>query len=331
LEAGDCCSANFILNKSTMIRATTVVVLSLLTNFSEASRIAIEHAAGRTAIEHEDRFPLGRSCEELKGIFRRRVTAVQESYDTNHNATHISTMSQARISMRVFGVVRTFRRAKDCQWVIDGGDEEVELARSVLQAALAEHPCAQAALAEMTPEAFETAGNNFQPLQRAMIVMVSESCEVPELEVESVAVVEDQAEVELDLDEKEELLQEQIDGLFEQAADESEAVAAGSFVQVASKFSAGYVVRVIGAVFFGLLMALACAPFAMIAGAIIGFLICVLSAELSGGSGFCISPGVGSMELNSFVFGGAVGGMAGFGTCAYGLVNSLLPSTPSNA
>jgi len=299
-----------------MIRSTAAV-LSLVVNFSDAARIAV-HAA----VEHEGQFPFVRSCEELQGIFRTRVTAVQEMYDTNHNATHISTMTQTRLSMRVFGVVRTFRRAKDCQWVIDGSDEEVELARSVLRAVLAEHPCAQAALAEMTPEAFETAGNDYQPLQRAMIVMMSESCEVTEEEVESVTVLEDQAEVELNLDEREELLQEHIDDLFEQAADESEAVAAGSFVQVASKFGLGYILRVIGAVFMAVLFSLVCAPVGMIAGMTIGYMMCGVAPGLCGANTNTIGLGV---ELNGLFIGGALGGLGGFGTCAYQLTNELWP------
>lgn len=298
-----------------MIRTTIVVVLTLLANFTDASRVTHEE---KSDLSLQFPRPFARSCEDLQGIFRSRVNAVQAILDTNHNATHVSSMTQARTIMRVFGVIRTFRRAKDCQWVINGSGEDVALARSVLQAVLAENPCAQAALAEMTPEAFETAENEMLPLQRAMIVMMSESCEVPEQEEEEVAVLEDEAAVERDLDEKETELQEHIDELFEQAALESETAAAGSFVQGASSFGFGYVLRVLGAVFMGLLLGLLCAPPAMFIGAFVGFFLCALIP------GLCGRPQPGNAQvLNGFFIGGVLGGAAGFGVCAKGVITEF--------
>lgn len=309
-----------------MIRTTTVVVLTLLANLADAYRVN----RYRVTVDNEDeseakvQFPFGgRSCEDLQGIFRNRVTAVQKILDTQHNATHVGAMLQAKTIMRVFGVVKTFRRAKDCEWVIDGSGEDVALAKSVLQAVLAEHPCAQAALAEMSPEAFEAAENEILPLQRAMIVMMSESCEVQEPEEEEVAVLEDEDAVEYDLNEKEAEVQDHIDELFEQATVESEIAAtpylSGSFVEGASTFGLGRVLQILGAVFLGVLFGLLCAGPGLLIGAILGFFLCVL-----GPRGMCGRPVAGNGQvLNGLAIGGLLGGAVGFGACARATIHEL--------
>merc|ERR1712028_49160 len=106
-----------------MMRA--FVAIAVVATSIDAARIAIEH-------ESDSEFPFSASCEDMQGTFRSRVTAVQAlldaTNDAQENGTRTPTLAQARITMRTFGVIRTLRRAKDCQWVLDGDSEDIEQA-----------------------------------------------------------------------------------------------------------------------------------------------------------------------------------------------------------
>jgi len=291
----------FIMFSPSMIRALCALVV--LANPIGASRIA----------HHKNTSPFFASCEDLQVTFRSRVTAVQALLDATDDT--ITTLVQARITMRVFGVVRTLRRAKECQWVLDGDTEDIEQARSVVQQVLARNPCAEVAMAELTTEAFESASNEFQPFQRAMIVLTSETCEIPEQEEdEAVAGVEDEAALERRLDEVTESTQDRIDELFEEAALEAESMAGGSLVQLDGGhliWSAGRVIRTIGALLFGVLFALVCAPVGAAVGLVLSWILGVAV--------------LGIDSLNVLILGVLAGGGLGFGACAVGLVNEMLP------
>jgi len=296
-----------------MIRA--FIAIAVVANSIDAARIVSRH-------ESDSKSPFVASCEDLQGSFRSRVTAVQALLNTHQNATSMSRFAQARITMRVFGIVRTMRRSRNCQWVLDGDSEDIDQARSVVQQTLAQNPCAEAAMAEMTPEAFESAANELQPLQRAMIVLMSESCEVPEQEeVEEVADAEDEDALEHRLIDTEEDMQDHIDELFEQAALESESMTGGSFVQTDAKArrTLDYVFGMIGAVFFGLLFAFLCIPIGVAIGAALGLFFCAVDPLVCGG-------GAAWGALTGVVTGYFVGGALGFALCAAELISELMPT-----
>lgn len=301
-----------------MIRA--FVAIAVMAISTDAARLGTEN-------QGKSKTPFVASCEDLQSTFRSRVTAVQALLNSHQNATGISSFGQAQITMRVFGVVRTLRRARNCQWVLDGDSEDIEQARSVVQSVLAENPCAEAAMAEMTAEAFESAANELQPLQRAMIVLMSESCEVPEQEeAEEAADVEDEDAMEHRLVNSEEETQDHIDELFEQATLESESMAEGSFVQMDAKTRAGllaHVLRVVGAIFLAMLLAMVCVPFGMVIGAMIGLILCVGFHQ----TGIC---GRESQHFVGIGAGGIFGGAGGFGVCVYGLAQTLMPATSNH-
>lgn len=290
--------------------------------------VAISTDAARVGTENQDKSktPFVASCEDLQVTLRSRVTAVQALLNSYQDATGISSFGQAQITMRVFGVVRTLRRARNCQWVLDGDSEDIEQARSVVQSVLAQNPCAEAAMAEMTPEAFESAANELQPLQRAMIVLMSESCEVPKQdEAEEAAEVEDEDAMEHGLVVAEEETQDHIDELFEQAMLESESLAEGSFVQMDAQARAGTasVLRIVGVAFFSILFAMVCMPIGAIIGAVIGIVFCVAL----GASGICGRQGQHFMGL---IVGGFFGGLGGLGVCAFNLAQYFLPDLFQN-
>jgi len=293
--------------------------------FGVIAVVAISTDAARVGTENQgkSKMPFVASCEDLQGTFHTRVTAVQALLNSYQDATGISSFGQAQITMRVFGVVRTLRRASNCQWVLDGNSEDIEQAKSVVQSVLAENPCAEAAMAEMTPEAFESAANELQPLQRAMIVLMSESCSVEDedaMEDEEAADVEDEDAMQHRLVNAEEEMQDHVDELFEQAALESESRSEGSLVQIEAKARVGlaHVLRVVVAIFFALFFALACVPIGAMIGAVIGFMFCV-AFHLSG---IC---GRQSQHFVGIFMGGFVGAAGNFGVCAYNLAQSFMP------
>lgn len=192
------------------------------------------------------------SCDDLHGVFQKRVAAVQRIAETASNATAMSTLTQARLTLRTVATVRTLRRARECPWVTDENTEDTELLGSVVRITLAGNPCARAAMAELAPEAHEHVENQLLPLQRAMLVLVSDNCTVPNLEVVN---VEDEQNLESRAEAEEEQAQDTIDELFAQAEHE-EAGSAGSLLQ--TEGLAKKIFAWIGAIFFAIAFGVSC-------------------------------------------------------------------------
>lgn len=247
------------------------------------------------------------SCDDFHAIFRSRVAAVQTLLAAHPNATGMTAMNRARFTMRTFGVVRTLRRAQDCPWVVDGDSEDIKEAQSIVQTTLAGNPCAAAAMAELTPEAYESATNELIPLQRAMLVLVSDTCVVPVFEAEEVGndAVEDR------MVESDEQVQSNIEELFEEAALESETGAGGSLMQtegLAARFFAW-----VGAIFLAIVFGLACAFPGAAVGLVIGIMLSVLYC--SAGIGWrCSAQGGEALVIS--VLGAEAGIALGFAGCA---------------
>lgn len=276
------------------------ITLSALLIIADGNRIIQEHD-----IKEDVQNKFFESCDDLHDIFHRRVVAVEQFLDVHPNATGMNAMNRARFTMRSFGVVRTLRRAKDCPWASDGNSEDIEHAQSIVQATLAGNPCAAAAMSEMTPEAYESAANELIPLQRAMLVLVSDTCTVPELEIIDAGDLQD---MEARTAQNEDQAQDTIDELFEEAAMENESGTTGSLMQ-----TEGFVGRIFawtGAIFFAIAFGMACAAGGWFFGLIIGWFIGALVCETR-------SCGPGSQDILGFMIAGAAaGGTFGFAGCA---------------
>jgi len=281
-----------------MMRLATIVFLFAI---GDGHRIAQEHEV--TATQGTRKF--FESCDDLQSIFRRRVVGVQEIVDAHPTATGMNAMNRARFSMRSIGAIRTLRRAEHCPWAAEGDSEDVERAQSIVRTTLAGNPCAAAAMAELTPEAFESAEHEIIPVQRAMLVLVSDDCTVPEVEL-----IQHEAEEQRQTREREteEKVQDLIDELNEDAAMEIETGSAGSLME-----TAGAVQRLfkwVGAIFFAIAFGIACAVpmfwVGLIAGWFLGAFYCSVSR--------C---GPGSQEILGFMgFGVVVSVPIGFASCA---------------
>lgn len=276
------------------------MIFTLLLSFGIGHRIAMED----DIIKERAKSKFFESCEDLHDIFRRRVVGVQELVDAHPDATGMSMMTRARFTMRSVGAIRTLRRAQHCPWAAEGNSEDVEQAQTLVQTTLAENPCAEAAMAELTPEAFESAANELIPVQRAMLVLVSDTCTVPELEV-----IEPEHEQQRQMREAEteQQAQDTIEELFEDAAMESEDGSSGSLLQI------DFVRRIFrwtGAVFFAILFGFACAVPMFWIGLILGWFL---------GAFYCsvTSCGPGSTEILGFMMVGmVVTTPLGFASCA---------------
>jgi len=280
-----------------MMRVITVAALLALVG---ANRIQ-QHAKGakEDSVAQNSFFE---SCDDFHTIFRSRMAAVQSLLAAHPNATGMNAMNRARFTMRTFGVVRTLRRAQDCPWVVDGESKDIDEAQSIVQTTLAGNPCAAAAMAELTPEAYESATNELIPLQRAMLVLVSDTCVVPVFEPEE---LEDDA-VDDRMAESEEQVQNNIDELFEEAALDSENGVGGSLMQTEGVLATMF--AWVGAIFFAIVLGLACALPGMVMGMVFAAMLGVLYC--SGRSGPC-QEGLGFIVLGGF--GGAA---LGFANCA---------------
>jgi len=269
-------------------------------------------------LEHSEGKRIFENCEDFRELFHGRVSAVQNFLDAHPNATGFSKMDQARFTMKTFAVVRTLRRAKDCEWVVNGNSEEIQAAQNIVRVTLAGNPCAAAAMAELTPEAYQTAAHELIPLQRAMMVLVSDACVVPELvELD----FENEEGVKEGAQESEEQMANTIDELFEEAAIESEGGTEGSLMQ--SQFL-GRVFAWIGAIFFAIVYGFFCAG----PGAVIGLILGVYAAGL-----YCACCGRGPCQEGfGFMFlGMGAGGLFGFAQCAATQIMPLIGMDATSA
>lgn len=300
-----------------MIRA--VVASIMLVTFVEAHRVNVD--GGRIGNDAGSQF--FDSCEDLEVIFRSHVASLQALLDANRNATGVNALTRARFPMRAFGVVRTLRRAKDCPWVVHGDSEDIERTRAIAQTTLAANPCEEAARAELTPEAYATAANELEPLQRSMLVLLSDTCDVPEVpEVEGEAMdPADEGTVMDRLIEDEARARDGIDELFEEAALESESLTGGSFVQTEAH-ARGFrsALRLVGALLYGVFYLLSCVGVGYVIGMLLGFFLSIIVCN--------VAPGAcrGSLMVTA-----PIGAVLGLATCGREMLQSGNVTLPQGA
>jgi len=230
------------------------------------------------------------------------------------------------LMVKASAVLRTLRRSKDCPWIVSGSGDEVQAVGKVVRTVLAKNPCAETAMAELrrVDVGGEKGSGDASPLARAMSILISDTCEV--------AHVEDTSDFEqiADLDdlETEELV---MDGVEEMAAAEPESVS-DSLLENPENQTAKtpLTVKMMGAIFLGLLFVLQCANSAFwIAGFVaLAFMLTLYGmGRASGyiqalwrsqGHFFLLRAGLGSPAyLPVFLFATA-GAFAGFTLCASG-------------
>jgi len=133
-------------------------------------------AAASRVERHEQKWP-GASCESLQTSFHDRLAAVRENVE-NMDAENLSRGARARLTMRMYGIGRTMRRAKDCEWVQESDNEHVEEARGLVETLMNHNPCADAARAEFqSASTAEDEEDRARIMQRAMSILASDTCD----------------------------------------------------------------------------------------------------------------------------------------------------------
>jgi len=140
--------------------------------------------------------------------------------------------------MRMYGLVRTLRRAQQCAWVVENNSEDIEEMRGMTQQLISENPCGEAARAEFEAGA---ADESLGAIARALSILASDNCEASEIP-------ESQSE------DMEGQVQDEIDALMD-----AEEEGGAAFIQESqSRFFGGFMRR-IGVFFLTLFLVLACA------------------------------------------------------------------------
>jgi len=150
-----------------------------------AASILCAATAFRTNIHEHTQAKWGASCSDLQTTFNTRLAGVQETVDALDPANPtLSAGAQARLSMRMYGIGRSLRRARECDWVTNSEGTESDNAVKVqgLVATLLEvNPCSAQARAEM-----EAAGDDEEAraaaMQRTMSILTSDTCEATQVE-----------------------------------------------------------------------------------------------------------------------------------------------------
>jgi len=224
--------------------------------------------ANRIQSLSEDEF--GASCDNLQNRFHDQVHAFKEALDAR---TSESATTQARFTMRMYGVMRTLRRARECAWVVDNNSDDIEEMRSIVQELLSGSPCGEAARSELEAGASaEDSQVQMQAIPRAMSMLMSDDCEVSDVPVDRDALEGDGIE---ELQESEEQLQDGIDEIMD-AEEEGE----GAFIQMNQKGRFGRFLRGIGVFFLMLFLFLACVGAAAVIVAFLALAVQLLLVEV---------------------------------------------------
>jgi len=273
----------------------------LLASLVGAHRVQFHDATASTSV-----VKFGASCGDLQTMFHNRVAAFKASLDDHPNLDELGRAAQTRVLMRTYGMIRTFRRARTCAWVVENDGDDLDQARGIVQTLLASNPCADVARFEL--EAGASAENQeveIQAVGRALSVLLSDNCEAAEVSAHPEE-LNNEAALEAQLNNVEEEAQDAI----EEFADDSQA----AFIQTDSG-TQRRLMRGIAVVWITFLF-MACVQ-------VVGTILIMLL--------YAVRSLVAPLRSPAFLFSGigraVVGGIGVVqtGTCLYTVVNGLLP------
>jgi len=270
---------------------------TFLFSLSDANRVKHD-----SVIENDSSSRFFENCEELESIFHTRVSNVQDLQEQYADSTEMSAVTRARFTMRALGAVRTLRRSRGCSWVEYGDTEDIEQVHGLVHSVLDGNPCKDAALSALSAPAPEE--NQLQPLQQAVQILYSDTCELPTegtVQNQVIDLDEEDAEVSQRLVDAEQQAQDSVDDLMDEAAENQ----ASSLMQTEGMFRS--VSRMLGVVFLTILFLLSCASVGALIGGIIGFLLLIFPCSF-------VIQGSGAMACLGLP------ALVGLPTAGYGLV-----------
>jgi hypothetical protein len=131
-------------------------------------------AAASRVEKHDHKF--GASCDQLHERFSASLTAVRETVDAT-DLESLSMGTRARLTMRLFGIGRTLRRAKDCEWVQNTDDEDQQEVQALIAMLLTANPCQEQAQAEMQGlDENASEEKRAQTMQNVLEILSSDTC-----------------------------------------------------------------------------------------------------------------------------------------------------------
>jgi len=279
----------------------TVFVWVLLAS-TQASRVHVHETA-----ENQLQAKWGASCDSLQNQFHDRVTSIQASLEGVDETSELGGAARTRLSMRMYGIMRTLRRARDCSWVVENDSEDLEQMRGVVQRLLAGNQCAETARAELERGNSE---ENLESIPRAMNILLSDDCEAPE--------APEGANTDTTPEEQLQNAEDELQDRFEEVNDDGSA-----FIEMDKSQTLRSFLRGVGVFFLMLFLLLACTA---TAAAIAFFLTAVTLTILISVYGNARVVGRdGWTGVGYIVLGTGLGGLLGLPTCAHQLYNNLLP------
>jgi len=308
LVAHRCLSSGNMLR---VVLATSVVAAS-------ASRVNVEVGVHEQSASTVDQSIIkwGASCEFLQARFHDRVVAFQTAVEANPDENAISLGTQTRLSMRAFGVARTLRRARECEWVINNDSPDIGALQTIVQGLLAGNPCAEQASAALQ----EGDEEDLATVWRSMSMLMSDTCEVADFS-DSVPVNEENADsmLESEMDDGEAQVQDRLEELESQDM-------APSLLESNAGTVRGFF-RGLGVAFGFILLLLLCTSAALIIGFFVPAILFLIAAAifpaLAPGCGPCMFGTAIPQAFGLGIAGAAVTGVVGLVQCARG-VHSLL-------
>lgn len=288
-----------------------VILTSVLA--ASASRVTIQEHDNTVKTD----IKFGASCETLQTRFHNGVVAFQAALDANPNEGAMSAAAQARLSMRVYGVVRNLRRARDCDWVINTANPDVEALQAIVQRLLVNNPCAAQANAELQEGADE-----LSTLWRSTSILMSDTCEAADFSSDG---QQDDANIDAVLEDElstgESQLQDNIEELIVSEDNGS------AFIQ--SEGAVSNFFRGLGVAFVFILLLLLCTSVAVIIGFLIPAILFLVAAAifppLAPGCGPCLLGTALPRAIQLGLGGAAIAGVTGIVTCARQVNGLWLP------
>lgn len=267
-----------------------VAVTTILLSPIDANRV--NHHSDGAAIKSDSGAQFFyNSCEELQNMFRYRVTKIHKFIEKNPDEESYSRLTHAKFTLRTFGAIRILRRAKECPWVVDGNEDDLDMVRGVAHLSLAANPCGDGALRALIGEG--SPENELLPLQNSVQILFSQDCNAtaegmaPMAQTQSIDSTEQLMSVE---DEA----QDSVDELMDAAEHESDEAlvpaprarggrgrGAASFVQTEVGFTR--MSRLLGAVFLSILYLLSCAATGAITLGLLAMTMALIPCSMSSG------------------------------------------------
>jgi len=271
-----------------------------------------------------------RSCDALQTRFGTGSKRLQELVDSASGSEEMTVVSQVNLVVKASAIMRTLRRSKDCSWVVDGDSDALQAVGKVVRSVLANNPCATAAVAELQ-HLDDNGEEGTAPVGRAMSILLSDTCEVGEVEhvddLDNADAIVDPTNLETEelvLDAVDEIMMAESAGMSDSLLEKSEMHRASGL----------HIVKVIGAIMLGVYLVLYCANSAFWIAGFIGMAFTYLLIGVSVGltpymhsiwraNGKLLFAG-SLLYMPTFLFASAayLGGVAVCGNAYLSLVNS---------